>query len=105
MRSAHFSRLRKRGELVGQFVQLAAAAADHHAGHLPGQAQHRRVNAPGGGECGGGVEHARTRHHGVGGGAPGRAGIAEGHVGRGLFMARVDQAQLLEARAKASNRP
>ncbi len=83
----------QRGELVGQFVQLAAAAADHHAGHLAGQTQHRRIDAPGGGECRGGVEHAWTGHHGVGGGTAGRAGIAKGHVGGGLLMARVDQAQ------------
>ena len=101
-----FQQAAQRGELVGQFVQLAAAAADHHAGHLAGQAQHRRIDAPGGGERGGGVEHAGTRHHGVGGGAAGRAGIAESHVGRGLLMARVDQAQAVGgAREKASNRP
>ena len=88
-----FQQAAQRGELVRQFVQLAAAAADHHAGHLAGQAQHRRVHAPGGGERRGGVEHARARHDGVGRRAPGRAGVAERHVGGGLLVPRVDQAQ------------
>ena len=88
-----FQQAAQRGELVRQFVQLAAAAADHHAGHLAGQAQHRRVHAPGGGERGGGVEHAGTRHHGIGGRAAGGAGVAERHVGRGLLVPRIDQAQ------------
>ena len=95
-----FQQAAQGGELVGEFVQLAAAAADHHAGHLAGQAQHRRVDAPGGGECRGGVEHAGTRHDGVGGGAAGRAGIAESHVGGGLLVARVDQAERSWRRAR-----
>ena len=88
-----FQQAAQRGELVRQFVQLPAAAADHHAGHLAGQAQHRRIDAPGGRERGGGVEHAGTGHHGIGGRAAGGAGIAESHVGRGLLVAGIDQAQ------------
>ncbi len=78
-------------ELVGQFVQLAPAAADHEPRHLPGQAQHWRVHAPGGGQRGGGVQHAGPGDHGIGRRAAGGAGIAKRHVSRCLFMAGVDQ--------------
>ena len=74
-------------------MQLSAAAADHHAGHLAGEAEDRGVDTPGGGQRGAGVQHAWAGHHRIGRGTAGRARIAQRHVGGGLLVARVDQAQ------------
>ena len=87
-----FEQASQGGELVGQFVQHAAQAADHRAGHLAGETEDGRVHPPGGGQRRGGVQHAGAGHDGIGGGAAGRAGIAEGHVSGGLLVAGVDQA-------------
>ena len=70
IRSACLQQGLQRGELVGQFVQLPAQPADHGGGHLAGQAQHGRVHAPGGGQRGGGVQHARAGHDGIDAGRP-----------------------------------
>ena len=80
-------------ELVRQLMQLAPQPADHRAGHLPGDAQDRGIHPPGGGQRRCRVQHPRPGHHGIGGGLPGRAGIAERHVGGGLLVAGVDQAE------------
>ena len=88
-----FQQAAQRGELVRQFVQRTAQPADHRARHLAGEAQDRRVQPPGGGERRAGVQHARSRHHRIGRRPPRGAGIAERHVGSGLFMPCVDQPQ------------
>ena len=66
MRSTRFEQAAQGGELVGQFMQLSAAAADHHAGHLAGEAEDRGVDTPGGGQRGAGVQHAWAEHHRIG---------------------------------------
>ena len=88
-----FQQATQRGQLVRQFVQLTAAATNHHAGHLARQAEHRRIDAPCSGQCGGRVEHTRTWHDGVSRRAASGAGVTESHVGGGLLVTRVDQPQ------------
>lgn len=82
-------------QLVGDFVQQAETAADQVGRYLPADAQHRRVGRVGGGERRGGVQQARPRHHGKGAGLAGGAGIAQRHIGGGLLVPRVDDADRL----------
>ena len=82
-------------ELVGDFVQQAEAAADQVGGDLAADAQDRRVRRISGGERRGGIEQAGSRHHRIGADLAARPGIAEGHVGGTLFMARMDHPQRL----------
>jgi hypothetical protein len=82
-------------ELVGDFVQQAETAPDQVGWDLPADAQHRRIGGVGGGERGGGIEQAGPRHHGKDAGPAGSAGIAERHIGGGLLVPRVDDADRL----------
>ncbi len=79
-------------ELVGDLVKCAATAAEVAVGHLTDEAQHRRVARIGRGERGAGVEHARPRHHGAHPDSSGRPRVAVGHVGGGLLVAGVNDA-------------
>ena len=82
-------------QLVRQFVQNAAAAADVLGLDVAGDAQHRRVGAVGGAQRGAGVEHARTRHAGEDADAAGGLGVAVGHVARALLVPVDDEAYLV----------
>ncbi len=82
-------------QLVRDLVQEAEAAADQGGRDLARDAQHRRVGRVGGGERGGGVEEARARHDGVGARLAARPRVAERHVGGGLLVARMDDADLV----------
>ena len=82
-------------ELVRNLVQQAKAAADQIGSDLAADAQHRRVRRISGGECGRGVEHTGSRHHGIGTDLAAGTGIAERHVGGTLLVARMDHPERL----------
>ena len=63
MRSAHFTKVRKRRELVRHLMQMAAALAEELGRHLTGQAQHRLVASERGEQRRTGIEHAGPGHH------------------------------------------
>ena len=77
-------------QLVGNLVEQAESAADRGRGNLAGDRQDRRVAGIGGGKGGRGVQKARAGHDRVNAHAAARLGVAEGHVGGALLVARVD---------------
>ena len=79
--------------LVADLVQVAEAAADRGRRNLPDQRQHRRIHAVGGEQRGGRIEQARTRDDDISLWLAGRQRRAQGHIGRALFVAGVDDAQ------------
>ncbi len=83
------------GELVGDLVKLAGAAADQGRGDLANQGEHRRIDGIGGGERGSGVEEAGAGNDGVGRRAAGGHGGAESHVGCALLVTGVDRADAI----------
>ncbi len=73
-------------ELVGDLVQEADPAPDHRERDLARDAQHRRAGRIGRGQCRGGVEETRAGHDDVGSDAPRRPRVTVGHIGRGLLV-------------------
>ena len=78
-------------ELIGNVMQEARIAVDIGQRHLPAQRQHHGVVAVGIRQRGGRVEKARPRYDAIGGRLAGDRCRAERHVGRPLFMSRVDR--------------
>ena len=85
------------GELVGQLVQMAAAAAEEGRGNLPRDAQHRRAAPVRRAQRRRGVEDAGPRHDREHARPARRARIAERHVAAGLLVTGADGADLLAA--------
>src|SRR5437762_10741520 len=81
-------------QLVGKLVQDAVAPADLVREDFGGQTQDRCVRRIGGTQRRRRVEHSGTGHAGIGPHAPARAGVAVGHVGRPLLMARAEVSDL-----------
>ena len=82
-------------QLVVDLVQMAVAPVDVGLRDLADQADHRRVHAVGGEQRGAGIQQAGAGHHGEGLRLAGDEGRAQRHVGRRLFVARMDHAQPL----------
>ena len=82
-------------QLVVDLVQMAVAPVDVGLRDLADQADHRCVHAVGGEQRGAGIQQAGAGHHGEGLRLAGGEGRAQRHVGRRLFVARMDDAQPL----------
>ena len=78
--------------LIVDLMQLPELAADIAIRDLSDQRQHRRIHRIGGQQRGARVEQARPRHHGASLRLAGRQRRAKRHVGRALFVARVNGA-------------
>ena len=89
-----FDESAERCELVGHFVQMAAALAEKLRRHLAGQAQHRLVAAEGGEQRRARIEHAGTRHHTEHTGPSAGARVAERHIAAGLLVPCADDLEL-----------
>jgi hypothetical protein len=76
----------------GDLVEQTAAEIDQVGLDLAGDAEDGRVAGVGGGEGGGGVEEAGAGDDEAGADAAGGAGVAVGHVGGGLLVAGVEDA-------------
>jgi hypothetical protein len=83
---------RRRTELIGHLVQMAAALVQERRWHLPGQAQHRLVASPSRQQPRRGIQQSGARNDGAYGGAAGGAGVAKGHVAARLLVTRTDGA-------------
>ncbi len=81
--------------LIVDLVQLPELASDIAGGNLADQCQHRRIHRVGGQQRGGRVEQSRTGHDGRSLRLAGRERRAERHIGRALFVARVDRANAI----------
>ena len=68
---------------------MTEVTADVGVRNFADQRQHRRVHRIRGEESGRGIEQARSWHHRVGLGAPGRERRTERHIGRTLLMPRM----------------
>ena len=79
-----------RRQLVRQLVELPPPLPQLIRRDLSGDAQNRGIGCIGCTQRGGGVQHARARHDGIGTYPPARLGIPEGHVRCGLLMAGSD---------------
>ena len=77
-------------QLIGNFMQSAAAFADRCRRDLPGDAEHRCIGRPSGDEGRAGIENAGPRHDGIDAGTPGGFGVAQGHVGRSLLVTHAE---------------
>ena len=85
------------GELVGQLVQVATAAAEEGRRDLPRDQQHRRATPVRGAQRGRGVEDAGPRHHREHARPTRRARVAERHVAARLLVPGADRADLVAA--------
>ncbi len=80
-------------DLVVQLVQVTVAAIDVALRNLTGEREHRRVERLRGQHRRARIEETGTGHDGKGLRPPGRHRGAERHIGRALFVARVQQLQ------------
>ncbi len=79
---------RRGAELIGHFMQMAAAPVQKGSRHLPRQAQYRLIAAPGREQSGARIQQARPGYHRAYRRPTRRAGIPESHVAAGLLMTR-----------------
>ena len=92
IRSAHLQTRAQRRALVRQFVQMAAPLADEGGRHLP---RHAKTGAQQPAAVASAANVFSTPGPGTTEktpGRPGRARMAEGHIGAGLFVPRADSA-------------
>ena len=82
-------------KLVRDLVQQPVALTDGMCRELPGDREHRRAGGPRGGEGCGGVEDPRPRNHDVGADVRARLRVAERHVGGGLLVAGMNDADVV----------
>ena len=84
-------------QLVVDLVQMAVALVDVGLRDLADEADHRRVHAVGGEQRGTGIQHARARHDGEDLRLAGRESRAQRHIGGGLLVSWMNDAQTVLA--------
>ena len=92
MRSPRLTDVPQQADLVVDFVQMPVPLVDREGRDLPDQRDHRRAHPIRGEQRRGRIQQPGAGHHGEGLRLAGGQRGAERHVGRGLLMPRVDDA-------------